>query len=78
MSTVSTGHDDTVSGVQMKDRPSTEASTAPVIAAGPKLRRRPLLLVLAVALVAAGSALGVLLWSSASTSAFLAVLTAIR
>ena len=45
------------------------APTEPsVVAAGPRLRRRPLLVVVAVALIVAGAALGVLLWSSATSS----------
>ena len=36
--------------------------------AAPRLRRRPLLLLVAIGLVVAGAALGVLLWSSASSS----------
>ncbi len=39
------------------------------VAPGPRLRRRPLLVVVAVAMVVAGAALGVLLWSSATSSA---------
>lgn len=70
MSRVSTTGEANINGqVTAKDLPVADA--APVVAASgvPRLRRRPLLVVLAVALVAAGAALGVLLWSSATTSA---------
>lgn len=45
-----------------------EATESSVVAAAPRLRRRPLLVVVAIALVVAGAAMGVLLWSSATSS----------
>lgn len=50
---------------------SIQSPAAPVgggVVPAPRLRRRPVLVVLAVALVAAGALLGVVLWSSASTT----------
>lgn len=52
---------------ETKDGPAAAGSPA-VVAGAVKLQRRPLMLVVAAALVVAGAALGVLLWSSATTS----------
>lgn len=52
------------------------AVSAPTLASSPRLRRRPLLVVLAVALVAMGAMAGVWLWSAASTSVEVVVVRA--
>ncbi len=52
---------DVVTEVDVKSVPLGVAATTPAVGA-PRLRRRPLLVVIAAALVAAGALLGVLLW----------------
>jgi hypothetical protein len=51
----------------VREASSREVVSPPAMVGAPRLRRRPLLVVLAVAMVAAGALLGVWLWVSASS-----------
>lgn len=53
---------------ELHDPDAVEGGAVPMAAGSPRLRRRPMLVVLAVALVATGAMAGVWLWSAASTS----------